>query len=452
MPDFAAVVEAVKPAVLSVRVRSRAAPQAMGNSRSDVPFAPFLRGPQDPRGGGQRMPGEQARQRPLIESVGSAFFISPDGYAVTGHHVVANAAKVELVTETGETFKAKIIGSDARTDVALLKVDGRSDFTYVGFTTVAPRIGDWVVAMGNPFGLGGSVTAGIISGEGRNIGLGPYDEYLQIDAAVNKGNSGGPAFNLDGQVVGVNSAIISSSPTGGSIGIAFAIPAATVQKVATQLKDKGRVERGWLGVEIQTMTAEIADGLGLKDPKGALVADVEADGPAAAAGLQPGDIITHLNQSEIKDSQQMTRQIADLAPRDDVMLVVVRDGKSMTVRAALGSFSDEEQAAGEGDGPSSDAGIDGAPVDLGLILEPAPAVGAGLRGLAVTDIAPNGRALEFGIIVGDILLQAGGKELSKPDEFARVIAEAKAAGHRHALLLVRRNDHQRFVAIPVSAG
>ena len=231
--------------------------------------------------------------RGVVTGQGSGFFISADGYAVTNNHVVDGADKVEVTTDDGKTFKAKVIGTDARTDLALIKVEGGSNFPFAKLSDGKPRIGDWVLAVGNPFGLGGTVTAGIVSARGRDIGNGPYDDFIQIDAPVNKGNSGGPAFDTSGEVMGVNTAIY--SPSGGSVGIAFSIPASTVKSVIAQLKDKGSVSRGWIGVQIQPVTPDIADSLGLKKAEGALVAEPQANGPAAKAGIESGDVITAVN-------------------------------------------------------------------------------------------------------------------------------------------------------------
>ena len=285
---FADIVERVKPSVISVKVAiGEKTAKEDSADRDDSPFQPgspmerFFRrfgGPDGlppglrPRGGG----------RAPVTGQGSGFFISPDGYAVTNNHVVDGADKVEVTTDDGKTYSAKVIGTDPRTDLALIKVSGRTDFPFAKLSDTKPRIGDWVLAVGNPFGLGGTVTAGIVSASGRDIGNGPYDDFIQIDAPVNKGNSGGPAFDVSGEVMGVNTAIY--SPSGGSVGIAFSIPASTVKTVVAQLKDKGTVSRGWIGVQIQPVTADIADSLGMKKAEGALVAEPQANGPAAKAG------------------------------------------------------------------------------------------------------------------------------------------------------------------------
>ncbi len=232
----------------------------------------------------------------VITGEGSGFFISADGYAVTNNHVVDHAQSVQVTTDDGTVYTAKVIGTDKKTDLALIKVDGKKDFTYVKFADAQPRVGDWVVAVGNPFGLGGTVTAGIVSARGRDIGAGPYDDYVQIDAPINKGNSGGPAFDMNGNVIGVNTAIY--SPSGGSVGIGFDIPAPTAKLVVAQLKDKGYITRGWLGVQVQPVTADIADSLGLKQAKGAMVDNPQDGSPAAKAGIEAGDVITAVNGAD----------------------------------------------------------------------------------------------------------------------------------------------------------
>src|ERR1700722_5100765 len=239
----------------------------------------------------------------VITGEGSGFFISPDGYAVTNNHVVDHAQSVQVTADDGTIYTAKVIGTDKKTDLALIKVDGKKDFSYVKFADAPPRVGDWVVAVGNPFGLGGTVTAGIVSARGRDIGAGPYDDYVQIDAPINKGNSGGPAFDVDGNVIGVNTAIF--SPSGGSIGIGFDIPADTAKLVVAQLKSKGNVTRGWMGVQVQPVTADIAESMGLKQAEGALVAEPQAGSPAAKAGLQSGDVIPSVDGTEIHDAREL---------------------------------------------------------------------------------------------------------------------------------------------------
>ena len=318
---FADIVERVKPSVISVKVNINekvASKDDGANNDEDLPFQPgspmerFFSRFGGPDGLPPGLRGGPRGGRGMVTGQGSGFFISADGYAVTNNHVVDGADKVEVTTDDGKTYSAKVIGTDPRTDVALIKVEGGSNFPFAKLSDSKPRIGDWVLAVGNPFGLGGTVTAGIVSASGRDIGNGPYDDFIQIDAPVNKGNSGGPAFNTEGEVMGVNTAIY--SPSGGSVGIAFSIPASTVKTVIAQLKDKGSVSRGWIGVQIQPVTADIADSLGLKKAEGALVAEPQANGPAAKAGIESGDVITAVNGESVKDARELARTIGGLAP------------------------------------------------------------------------------------------------------------------------------------------
>lgn len=348
--------------------------------------------------------------------------------------------------DDGTELEARVVGTDKKTDLALLKVEGRNDFPYVKFAEKKPQIGEWVVAMGNPFGLGGTVTAGIVSAQGRDIGSGPYDDYLQIDAAVNRGNSGGPTFNMDGRVVGVNTAIY--SPSGGSIGIAFDIPASTAKYVVQQLKEHGNVERGWLGVKVQAVTRQIAESLGLDQAGGALVADAESGTPAAKAGLKPGDIITSVDEHAVKGWRDLARQIATTAPNSEVRIGFIRDGKAQTVTATLARMQQPVPrviANGKDDEQQTDK--------LGLTVAPAAEVeGAGRHGLAVLNVAPDSKAAQLGFTAGDVILKVGNKDVDGVAAFEKSIQTAEAKGQSNVLVLVRRGDNQRFVAMPLSAG
>src|SRR3954469_5260371 len=338
---FADIVERVKPSVISVKVNINekvASKDDGANKDEDSPFQPgspmerFFRrfgGPDGLPPGLRGGPGGGRGGRGAVTGQGSGFFISADGYAVTNKHVGDGADKVEVTTDDGKTYTAKVIGTDPRTDVALIKVEGRNDFPFAKLSDTKPRIGDWVLAVGNPFGLGGTVTAGIVSASGRDIGAGPYDDFIQIDAPVNKGNSGGPTFNISGEVVGVNTAI--SSPSGGSVGIAFAIPASTVEQVVASLKDKGSVTRGFIGVQMQPVTKEIAEAIGLKEPKGALVAEAMKDGPAAKAGVRTGDTIIAVDGQTINEAKDLSRKVAGVAPGKSLSLTLWREGKERTV-------------------------------------------------------------------------------------------------------------------------
>jgi serine protease Do len=379
---------------------------------------------------------------------GSGFFISSDGYVVTNNHVVEDAEDISVTLENGDKFPATLVGADPRTDVALLKVKAPKEFTYVKFTDKDPRVGDWVLAVGNPFGLGGTVTAGIISAHNRDIGSGPYD-YLQIDAAVNRGNSGGPSFNLDGEVVGMNTAIF--SPSGGNVGIAFAVPAALVKEVVGQLKEHGTVDRGWLGVVIQNVSDDIADSIGLSEAKGAMVTKVAEDGPAAKEDVKAGDVIVEVNGDKIDDSRDLARKIAELHPNTDVKLSIMRYGEKHDVDMKLGTFpSGKKLASLEDDDNKPDAGeqLD----NLGLSLAPAGKIpGAGEEGVVITDVAPDSDAADKGLKAGDVILQVAGESVSQPGDVAKGVKKAfekaKDKDKVNVLIQVKTGDQTRFVAL-----
>ncbi len=328
---FADIVDRVKPAVISVRVKSEAGPQL---SNFELPFPRGSQMEQFFRRFGMPDMPNTPRGRNFVSGQGSGFLISADGYAVTNNHVVEKASTVDVAFDDGKTYSAKVIGTDPRTDLALIKIDG-NDFPYVKLADHQPRVGDWVLAVGNPFGLGGTVTAGIVSARGRDIGAGPYDDFIQIDAPVNKGNSGGPTFDVNGTVIGVNTAIF--SPSGGKGGIAFAIPASTVESVVASLKDKGTVTRGFIGVQMQPVTKEIAEAIGLKEPKGALVAEALTGSPAEKAGIHTGDTIVAVDGETIKEAKDLSRKIATTAPGKSVSLTLWRQGKERTVTLEVGS-------------------------------------------------------------------------------------------------------------------
>lgn len=454
---FADIVEKVKPSVISVKVNI-AEKVAKNDDRSergeDSPFPPgspmerFFR-----RFGGELPPGLRGhRGGGPMTGQGSGFFITADGYAVTNNHVVDGADKVEVTMDDGKSYKAKVIGTDQRTDLALIKVEGRSDFPFAKLSEGKPRIGDWVLAVGNPFGLGGTVTAGIVSASGRDIGSGPYDDFIQIDAPVNKGNSGGPAFDTNGEVMGVNTAIY--SPSGGSVGIAFSIPASTVKQVVQQLKDKGSVSRGWIGVQIQPVTPEIADSLGLKKPEGALVAEPQRDGPAAKAGIESGDVITAVNGTPVKDARELARTIGGFAPGNTVKLTVLHKGADKELSLTLGQLPNQIEAkVNNGDDDSGRSSSRGTEVPrLGLTVAPAGSVaGAGKDGVVVTDVDPKSAAAERGFKEGDVILEVAGKNVASPGDVREAINTAKADNKNSVLIRVRSGGSSRFVAVPISA-
>ena len=391
--------------------------------------------PDEPRG---------PRGRNFVMGQGSGFFISADGYAVTNNHVVDKAESVDVTTDDGKTYTAKVIGTDPKTDLALIKVEGRSDFPAVKLAETNPRVGDWVLAVGNPFGLGGTVTAGIISARGRDIGAGPYDDFIQIDAPVNKGNSGVPTFDVDGNVIGVNTAIF--SPSGGSVGIAFAIPADTVKTVVAQLKDKGSVVRGFIGVQIQPVTEEVADSLGLQKAEGALVAEPQAGGPAAKAGIKAGDVIVAVNGQPVKDARDLAKRIGAMAPGSSVKLDVFRKDEIQTLTLTLGELPKEQQREARQGGEEHHRSAGTELPRLGLTLAPAAAGG---EGVVVTEVDPDGPAASHGIKSGDVIIDVGGKPVSTPADVRKALADARTDGKRAVLIRVKSGDTTRFVALPL---
>ncbi len=453
---FADIVERVKPSVISVKVNINEKVAKDDSGNDDSPFQPgspmerFFRRFGGPDGLPPGLRGQ--RGHGAVTGQGSGFFISADGYAVTNNHVVDGADKVEVTTDDGKTYSAKVIGTDARTDVALIKVEGGSNFPFAKFSDAKPRIGDWVLAVGNPFGLGGTVTAGIVSASGRDIGNGPYDDFIQIDAPVNKGNSGGPAFNTEGQVMGVNTAIY--SPSGGSVGIAFSIPAPTVKNVIAQLKEKGSVSRGWIGVQIQPVTADIADSLGLKKAEGALVAEPQASGPAAKAGIESGDVITAVNGDPVKDARELARTIGGLAPGNAVKLNVLHKGQDKVVNLTLGQLPNTIEAKADNDNDDKGGVTRGTDVPkLGLTVAPANSVaGAGKEGVVVTEVDPKSAAAERGFKEGNVILEVAGKNVTNAGDVREAINAAHADNKNSVLMRIKSGGSSRFVAVPIAKG
>jgi serine protease Do len=440
---FADIVERVKPAVISVRVKMER-PVDSNLNDDDLPFPPgspferFFK-----RFGFPNMP-NTPNGHEVITGQGSGFFITADGYAVTNNHVVQNAENVQVTSDDGKTYSAKVIGTDTRTDLALIKVEGK-DFPYVKLADTTPRVGDWVLAVGNPFGLGGTVTAGIVSARGRDIGAGPYDDFIQIDAPVNKGNSGGPTFDVDGNVIGVNTAIF--SPSGGSVGIAFAIPADTVKSVIAQLRDKGSVTRGWIGVQIQPVTPDIADSMGLKQATGALVTEPQTDSPAAKAGIKSGDVITSVDDSPVHDARELARRIGTMSPGTTVKLALIHQDQEKTVTLTLGTLPNEKQAS------NADTQRDASESDvpkLGFKLASANQVsGADSNGVVVTAVTDGGVAAEHGFQVGDVILDVGGKTVSTPSDVRKGLTDARKDGKHTVLFRVKSGQGTKFVALPL---
>jgi serine protease Do len=440
IPDFADLVEKVKPAVVSVTTMLEVHDTADEGPMQSFPF-PF----------GQMMPnGGMQQQQQAVEARGSGFIINANGTIVTNNHVVKDARSVSVTLSDGTTLPAHVVGRDPRTDLAVLKVDAKKPLPYIQLGDSSKvRVGEWVVAMGNPFGLGGTVTAGIVSAKGRDIGEGPYDQFIQIDAPINQGNSGGPLFTQDGKVVGVNSAIL--SPTGGSIGIGFAIPSNVVKTVAAQLEATGHVTRGYLGLASQPVTDQMAKALHLSDSSGALVASVVADGPAAKAGVQPGDVIQSINGEKVTNPRDLAVDVAAVKPGDTAKLDVLRNGQSQSISVAVVQMPNERTA---------DAGSQAARQGkVGLALAPlSPDMRAkldlpdGTKGVVVAQVQPGSPAEAAGIQAGDVIIGVGSRAVTTPEEAVKAIHAATKDKDGALALRIIRDGQAAFVAVTLNQG
>jgi serine protease Do len=459
--SFAPLVKKVLPAVVNISVTQSGGPEAMAEETEpgqdpgspNSPFDEFLRRFFDQQNqNGQRhlfpqTPEAQGRRVAL----GSGFIVDPSGYVVTNSHVIGNATKVEVTLQDNTKYSAKIIGRDPKTDIAVLKIKADKPLPYVTFgDSSAAQIGDWVMAVGNPFGLGGTVTTGIISARGRDIHSGPFDDFLQIDAPINRGNSGGPAFNLEGQVIGINTAIY--SPNGGSVGIGFAVPSSVAKNVVAQLEEHGKVERGWLGVQIQEVTPAIAASLGLHDDRGALVAVVSSNGPAAKAGLKQGDVILSFNGAEVDRLRDLPRLVAAAAPDSNAKLKVWRNGQTIELQTALGELPNTEQVASATDGseenqstPADALGMHFAPLTNELRRE--LRLGKDVQGVLIARVDPGSAADDVGLNQGDIVVAIDQQPVTTPQEAAAKLKEIAAAPKKSALLLLNRHGVTQYVGV-----
>jgi serine protease Do len=448
MPSFADIVETVAPAVVSIDVegKAKASPAALQRSpfglepeedSESIPFGPFNFRRVDP---------EQEAPARKTAGTGSGFFISPDGYIVTNNHVVADADKITVRTSDERTLTARLIGRDEATDLAVIKVEGTNN-PYVSFQNQAkPRVGDWVIAVGNPFNLGGTATAGIVSALHRAQPGSNYVDFMQIDAPINRGNSGGPTFDIHGRVVGVNTAIF--SPTGGSVGIGFDIPADVAEQVAKQLIASGKVTRGYIGATVQDATQDMAESVGLGMRKAAIIVDTTPGGPSEKAGLQSGDIVLKVNGQDIDSSTALTRQVALAKAGDAIRMDVWRDGKRQTIDVRSGTRPDEARLASidrsQGGGLPSPAR---APAVLGMRLIPGEK-----GGVTVQSVTPDSAAAEKGLLKGDVILSAGSKKTESPEDVAAVVAQARKDGRSNVLLLVDRAGRKIYVPVEVTEG
>lgn len=449
--SFADLIERVRPAVVSISVRQRP-DAAAGQAPEGLPpgFEEFFRG----------RPG---RPGPAPTSLGSGFFINESGVIVTNHHVIEGAEEITIATGDGRDLRADVVGSDEATDIAVLRVRGGGRFPYVTFDDASHvRVGDWVVAVGNPFGLDGTATAGIVSAMGRrDAGSSAYVDYMQIDAPINRGNSGGPTFDLRGNVIGVNSAIF--SPTGGNVGIGFAIPANTANAIVQQILQSGRVSRGWIGVSIQPLDDDIARSLGLDEARGALVASIVPDGPAARAGLQQGDVILTFDGARIEDSRDLTQRVGATPIGRNSRVEILRQGQRRTLTLRLSERPSEQQLASNNQPPNAtpqEPGAQGgvAQSALGVTVRPMTAqdrpryqLEGNETGLVVTAVEPTSDAAEKGVRAGDIILQAGGRSVRTVAELATAIEAARRA-NRPLLLQVDGRAGRRFIAADLTNG
>jgi serine protease Do len=459
--SFADIVERVRPAVVSISV-SASGPRVSRNAQPQPGTPPQKKGtrpdlfpdlPEDHPFNElfKNLPKEfrgTPTPRPALAQ-GSGFVISADGFVVTNNHVVDGATKITVTFDESNKHEATLVGTDPRTDLAVLKIKSDRKFPFVKFSDKTPRVGDWVLAVGNPFGLGGTVTAGIVSALGRDIGSGPYD-FLQIDAAVNRGNSGGPTFNLDGEVVGVNTAIF--SPSGGNVGIAFAVPARTALDVIAQLKTSGSVSRGWLGVRIQNIDEDTAQSLGLAEAKGALVNEVTANGPAAAAGLKAQDAILQVNGDKINDSRDLARKIAEYAPNTNVDVRIVRDGKEQTIKVKLGQFPKQTEDVAKSE-PSTPAPVAKAEIGaLGLSLATGAAQKGLKEGVLIAEVEAGSDAATKGLKAGDVIVEINSQPVASPADVEGALKKAKDLGRKAVLLSVKSAEQKRLVAVQLKKG
>ncbi|MEM7221912.1 MAG: DegQ family serine endoprotease [Pseudomonadota bacterium] len=455
MPEsFADLAEQVAPAVVDITVvhGASAAPasgQAVPNAPQEGPFKDFFERFFD---GEQGQPQVPSQPGPRSGGVGSGFIMDPEGYVVTNNHVVAGASEITVTTKDGTDFDAELIGRDDRTDLALLKIESDATLPYVEFgESDEVRVGDWVMAVGNPFGLGGTVTAGIVSARGRDLRGGTLVDFMQIDAAINRGNSGGPAFNAEGEVIGINTAIF--SPSGGNVGIGFAIPSDQAEEIIADLRDDGKIERGWLGVRIQPVTKDIAEGFGMKKAKGALISAVESDSPASAAGLKAGDVILTWDGDEIAKFKDLPRLVAATDPKTEVPVKIWRDKAEAKVEVTTGALPEPDKLAAVqpkakpeiGQTEIPETGLSVANLDDEMRAKFGLAEDA--KGVLVTKVDNNSLAAEMGLRPGDIIKSVALQDVDSADALAEKVKALRTDGEPVAMLMVWRQGAESFMAL-----
>jgi len=447
--SFADLTEKLTPAVVNISTAQTVSggsgvplPEFPPGSPFEEYFEEFL----------ERHGGNQQSRR--VQSLGSGFVIDPEGLVVTNNHVVEDADEVTVTFSDGETLDAEVLGRDPKTDLALLKVSADRQLPFVRFgDSDALRVGDWVMAIGNPFGLGGTVTAGILSARDRDINAGPYDAFLQTDASINRGNSGGPLFNMDGEVMGVNTAII--SPTGGSIGIGFSIPAKTAVSVIEQLKEFGETRRGWLGVRIQTVTEDLAEGLGLEDAKGALVAGIQEGGPAVGSGIEAGDVIVRFDDQPVEKMRDLPRIVADTTVGKEVDVVVLRDGEEQTYQVTLGRLEEADgtaEASSTPRTPEENETLGLSLSSLNDVLRSQYDVADDVDGVLVVAVVPGSQAAEKRVRPGDVIVKVAQETVSSAEDVEEQVARAKSEGLKSVLLQISRGGETSFVALRVEGS
>jgi len=450
--SFADLAAKVSPAVVNVS-STHVMDQEQGNGQMpfDVPegspFEQFFKQ-------FQQQQREQQKHPQKVHSLGSGFIVDASGYVVTNNHVVDGAKDIEVTLTDGSAYPAKVIGTDTKTDLALLKVEAKKPLPFVPFgDSDKMRIGDWVMAVGNPFGLGGTVTAGIVSARGRDIHEGPYDDFLQIDAAINQGNSGGPTFSTDGSVIGINTAIF--SPSGGSVGIGFAIPSNLAKPIIAELKEQGHIDRGWLGVAIQPLTPDLTQGMGLKSDKGALVSSVQDNSPAAAAGIKSGDVVMRFGEHEIESPKDLSRAVADTASGATVPVKIWRDGSEQTVEVKIAEMKEEVASAeqGEESGPSASDTVE----QLGATLAPVNdltrqqfGLSEDAKGVVIADLEQDSALAEQGVRPGDVIERVNDRKIANPSDVAKALEDAQADKRSVAVMLIESDGNDRFVAVQIS--
>jgi serine protease Do len=452
LPNFADMIETVSPAVVNISTkttmarkpsRGQSIPQLPPGSPMQEFFERFFEG----RPGGA----PNFRSPRSMQALGSGFIIDPSGYVVTNNHVIDGADEVTVVLEDGTSHKAQLQGSDPKTDLALLKIEAEEPLPYVAFgDSKGARAGDWIVAIGNPFGLGGTATTGIISARGRDIRSSAFDDYIQVDAPINQGNSGGPLFDVSGRVIGVNTAIF--SPNGGNVGIGFAIPATIAKSVIDELKENGKIERGWLGVVIQPVTEDIAASLGLSESKGTLIADVMPNSPAAKAGIKPGDILTHFNGEELTRDKQLPWLVANMEANQEVKVDIVRQGEPRTLDVTIAATPNEEVSIAQADNEK-----DQSTGKLGLALAPiTPDVrqrfqlAEETQGVVIVAVRPGSPAEAQGLQVGDVISMVGQTRVQTPQEVVDKVQEASKAEREAVLLRVARGGQEQFITLELA--